>query len=298
MVLKRSMMRSYRRILFFFCLFCIIGMLTVSCRPRSEEENILETLAQMNDFTYKGKPVPRETIEELKSTILMFEEKIEDAVKVTGELGLYYKMLAKNYLEIEELKEKIALLKQQERELEQEAPESGSGYRNVLIVKYVKEKMLYKALENLHFAIEINPENPILFYLAGNCAARVAKAKVSMEQRVERERYFSDAYAYYKRAIELDPGYVDALKGLAVLLIFELGRADEAESFILRILEKEKRNTEAMALLARVYFEQNRYEDAIEMYENIVAESSDPQMVAEAHKNIRYIKDIINELYE
>ncbi len=279
------------------CLLVVVGICIESCRPRSEEENILETLAQMNDFTYKGKPVPRETIEELKSTILLFEEKIEDAVKVTGELGLYYKMLAKRYLEIEELKEKIAELKQRQQEQEQDTPETEGGYRNILIVKYVKEKMLYKALENLHLAIEINPENPILFYLAGNCAARVAKSMVSGNQRIERDRNFSEAYAYYKRAIELDPGYVDALKGLSVLLIFELGRATEAESYIQRILEKEKRNTEAMALLARVYFEQDRFEDAKELYENIVAESSDKEMVEEANKNIQYIKDIVGELY-
>ncbi|MBN1799262.1 MAG: tetratricopeptide repeat protein [Spirochaetales bacterium] len=289
------MIKNYTYVLFFFLI--LLSLYLMSCRPRGEEENILETLAQMKDFTYKGKPVPRETIEELRNTILMFEEKIEDAVKVTGELGLYYKMLAKRYLEIEELKEKIAELKQQEQELEQDSPEPGSGYRNILIVKYVKEKMLYKALENLHLAIEINPENPILFYLAGNCAARVAKSMVVMEQRIERDRNFSDAYAYYKRAIELDPGYVDALKGMSVLLIFELGRPDEAESFILRILEKEKRNTEAMALLARVYFEQDRFEDAKTQYENIVAESSDKQMIEEAKKNIQYIKDIVGELY-
>jgi tetratricopeptide (TPR) repeat protein len=291
------MMKSKRQVYVLYLLFMVVALCTTGCRPRGEEENILETLAQMNDFTYKGKPVPRETIEELRNTILMFEEKIEDAVKVTGELGLYYKMLAKRYLEIEELKEKIAELKQLEQELEQDSPEPGSGYRNILIVKYVKEKMLYKALENLHLAIEINPENPILFYLAGNCAARVAKSMVVMEQRVERDRNFSDAYAYYKRAIELDPGYVDALKGMSVLLIFELGRPDEAESFIQSILEKEKRNTEAMALLARVYFEQNRFEDAKALYENIVAESSDKQMVEEANKNIQYIKDIVGELY-
>jgi tetratricopeptide (TPR) repeat protein len=273
----------------------ILGLELLSCRPRNEEATILETLAQMKDFKYKGKPVPPETIEEIKSTILMFEKKIEDAVKATGELGMYYKMLAKNYLEIEELKEKIAELKQKEKALTREKAEE--GYTDVLIVEYVKQGMLTSALENLGLAIKINPENPILFYLAGNCAARLAKAMVSMDQQPARQRYFADAYAYYERACQLDPTYVDANKGMAVLLIFELGRAEEAEPYLKSILAKEKKNTEAMALLARVYFETEKYEDSIALYEQVAEVSTDKTMVELAKKNIKQIKDMMNELY-
>jgi tetratricopeptide (TPR) repeat protein len=272
----------------------VICVLLLGCRPRAFDENILETLAQMKDFTYKNKPVPQKTIEEIKSTILMFEKNIEDAAKAKGELALYYKMLANKYLEIEDLKQAIANIKQGEQP--GEPTENTEGYRDVLIVKYVKEEMYNEALLNLRKALEITPENPILFNLAGSCAAHMAKAMVAADQRGGRETLLNDSYAYYIRAIELEPAYVDALKGLAVLLIFELDRAPEAEKYLMRILDKEKKNTEAMALLGRVYYEEQRYEDALAQYEQIEAVTTNQVMKEEARKNIQAIKDMANEL--
>jgi cytochrome c-type biogenesis protein CcmH/NrfG len=88
---------------------------------------------------------------------------------------------------------------------------------------------------------------------------------------------------------------VDALKGLAVLLIFELDRAPEAEQYLLRILDKEKKNTEAMALLGRVYYQEQRWEDALAQYEQIEAITTNQVMKDEAAKNIRIIKENAHE---
>jgi tetratricopeptide (TPR) repeat protein len=276
------------------CLPLLICVMLLGCRPRVFDENVLETLAQMKDFTYKNKPVPKQTIEEIKSTILMFEKNIADAAKAKGELALYYKMLANKFLEIEDLKQAIANLKQRQ-EGTSEPTQNTEGYLDVLIVKYVNEQMYNEALTNLHRAIEITPENPILFELAGSCAAHMAKAMVASDQQAMRRTLYGDSYSYYMRAIELDPGYVDALKGLAVLLIFELDRAPEAEQYLLRILEKEKKNTEAMALLGRVYYQEQRWEDALAQYEQIEAITTNQVMKDEAAKNIRTIKENAHE---
>jgi len=275
------------------CAALLLLLAAGGCRPRTFNENILETLARMKDVSYKGKPVPKKVIEEIKQTILMFEKKIADAAKATGELGLYYKMLANKYLEIEDLKQAIARIKKEQQAAVEPAGKS-EAFRDMLIVKYVKEENYYLALQNLRRAIEITPENPILFNLAGSCAARMAKAMVAADQQSLRQGFYNDSYAYYTRAIELDPGYVDALKGLSVLLIFELDRASEAETYLKRILEKEKKNTEAMALLGRVYFSQERWEDALAQYEQIEALTKNDVMKAEAKKNIQTIKDIVN----
>ena len=67
-----------------------------------------------------------------------------------------------------------------------------------------------KALDALKKAIKIDPNNPVLFQLCGLCASRIATALVDSESKQEKEQWLADAEVYYKKAILLDPMYVDA----------------------------------------------------------------------------------------
>lgn len=196
------------------------------------ESTMLENLKSLSIFGYKGREIPERTVEEMKRAIEKYKQQVQQQVEAQENLGMYYKMLA---------------------------------------LEYIDREMYGLALENFEKAIEIYPENKILFYWAGVCAGRMAKAQVEED---EAEELLQTAEQYYLRAIELDRDYVDALYGLSILYIFEMDRISEAEPLLERILQKETRNVDTMFLLARVYAATGRIDNAIEMYDEIIDTTS------------------------
>lgn len=184
----------------------------------------------------RGEPgtleLSRERVEEIQEGIRKYRREVERKIKAADQLGIYYKMLS---------------------------------------VQYLRAGMYGLAYENLALALEIHPENPILFHLSALSAARLGKSKVDA---TERARWLAAAEAHYRRALELDPVYVDALYGYAVLLIFELDRAAEAEAHLDRLLSRESGNVDAMFLLAGVLYRDGRLEEAAELYERIAGTTS------------------------
>jgi tetratricopeptide (TPR) repeat protein len=203
---------------------------------KGEDEEILEKLRPFERMTYEEEQVSEQRIEELKEGIEKYEQIVEREVEAAAQIGEYYKMLA---------------------------------------VAYIDREMYGRALENLEEAIDYYPENSLIFYLAGVCSARMAKAAVN--RPAEQEELFKEAENYYLRAIFLDNDFVEALYGLSVLYVFELDRVVDAEPYLERILEKESRNTQAMFLLARVYVYSGRVEDAVELYEEIIDKAQSRQ---------------------
>ena len=207
-----------------------------------------ENLNAMEETEYKGQQVSKEKIEALKKDIQRYQQEVEKRARSTEQLGVYYKMLA---------------------------------------VRFMQSQMYLEAYRSLQEAIAVFPENSILFYLSGVCAARVAKAQV---ETAERAAWLQRAESLYRRAVDLQPAYTDALYGLSVLLVFELDRPEEAEEPLLMILQKEKKNIAAMSLLGNLYYRLGRLEEALKQYQAVMKATNVERQRQEAQDNIKRIE--------
>jgi len=207
-----------------------------------------DNLLKLTRSVYKGQKPSKKSIEDLKKGIKKYKKEVERTVKASEQLGIYYKMLA---------------------------------------VKYMDLKMYGEAAKSLEKAIEIYPENPILFYLTGVCCGYMAKAQ---EDPDNRSHYLNLSEKYYKHALSIDPSYSDALYGLSVLYVFELNKPESAVSLLKSLLVKEKENTDAMFLLARAYYEMSQYERAIEMYNRIEKSAGSKIKKEEAERNKKKVE--------
>ena len=191
-------------------------------------------------------------IRELEEGIARYRKEVERKVNATAQIGIYYKMLA---------------------------------------VSYMERQMYGAAYESLQEAIRVHPENPILFYYSGVCAARMSLAQIDEAARSD---WLVAAEKHYRRAVALNPGYVDALYGLAVLLVFELERPEAAEQLLRRTLEIQKNNVEAMFLLGNVYYRLGRLEQALEAFRDAAGATKLAERREEALASQRRIEE---ELY-
>jgi tetratricopeptide (TPR) repeat protein len=254
----------------------------------------LETLAAMDNPEYKGEPVSKATITEVRKVLKRYNDDIERQIAGIDELGGLYRSLALKYLDIDMLNTRIRGLLLQE----EEAPplyQSDSLYYSALAFEYMDMKIYREALVNLEKAIGIFPQNKLLYYYAGICAANIGKSFVREEMADEREKWERDAEAYYMRALELDEKYDDALYALSVLLFYELERPYDAEKLLEKLLEAQARYTDARFLLATVYYVTSRFDDAVEQYELI--ERSDTSKARKLQAKLNKER-ILAELYE
>ncbi|RKX78417.1 MAG: hypothetical protein DRP87_06325 [Spirochaetes bacterium] len=224
--------------------FLIFILLIAMTTSCRRKDSILFDRMKSLETTNDGE-LSDKTIEKLKEGIKKYKAEVERTIRAYENIGQYYKLLA---------------------------------------VELIGREMYGVALDYVKKAIEIYPENAVLFQLAGVCSARMAKAMIN-EQEKQRE-LFLNAEKFYKRALELDEWYVDALYGLAVLYVFELDRVREAEPLVTKIIEKEKKNVDARFLLARIYVSSGRIEDAIEIYDEIINITSSPEIKRKARGNM------------
>jgi cytochrome c-type biogenesis protein CcmH/NrfG len=166
-------------------------------------------------------------------------------------------------------------------------------YWKLLALKYIDNGMFGLALDALDEAVAVYPENPILFQYIGVSAARAAKGLVA--DAAEQARLLTRAEAAYRRAIFLDPTYVNALYGLSVLLALELGRPAEAEPLLATVLEREPKNLDALFLLGRIAYANGRYEDAVDCYDRILAARPPEKLRDQAEQNKRQAKGALYE---
>jgi cytochrome c-type biogenesis protein CcmH/NrfG len=164
-------------------------------------------------------------------------------------------------------------------------------YWKMLALKYVDNGMYGLALDALDEAVAVYPENQILFYYMGISAARAAKGMVA--DAAEQARLLARSEAAYRRAIFLEPTYVNALYGLSVLLALELGRPTEAEPLLATVLKQQPKNLDALFLLGRISFAAGRYEDAVDCYDRILAARPPEQLRDQAEQNKRQAKEAL-----
>jgi cytochrome c-type biogenesis protein CcmH/NrfG len=227
------------------------GMLLLAGCSRSRGD-MVDQIVEMEGGGYQEREVSPQRIEEIEKEIERYRKEVERKVKATGQLGVYYKMLA---------------------------------------VEYMEGGMYEAAYDALQQALAIQPENPILFYYSAVCAARMGKAQVLSQDRAS---WLDRSERLYLRALDLDPGYADALYGLSVLYVFELDRPEDAEILLEKLLTVESKEINGRFLLARVYYIQGKLEQAMEVYREIERLSNVEQTRREARKDRTRIEE---ELY-
>lgn len=193
------------------------------------------------------------TIEELEDGIKKYQYRIEDVLNSDIRVGIWYKILATRYLD---------------------------------------NKMYAKALENFRIAAQYYPDNQNLYYYVGLCAGYMAKSALDYELTGtdrEKQAYLRLSESAYRRAIELEPRYVRALYGLAVLYVFELDEPFKAIPLLETAIDVEKRNTDAMFILARSYFSVGRFEEAVSMYDRIISVTTSEEKKKEAAANKAFV---------
>jgi cytochrome c-type biogenesis protein CcmH/NrfG len=188
-------------------------------------------------------------IAELEAGIRKYRQEVERKVRASDQLGVYYRMLAVRYMEL---------------------------------------GMFQQAFGALEEARKIYPENPILSYYAGICAARLGQAQAEAE---ERRQWLERAERLYRRALALDPQHSDTLYALAVLYVYELARPREAETLLVRLLEREKRNADALFLLGGVYYGLGRLEEAREVYRRLEGLGLPEDRRRQAEANLKTIEE-------
>lgn len=110
------------------------------------DSTMLGLLVSTERDGYKGEPVDEERVAELEKTLRKYEDDIRRRVQDTGQLGIYYRVLA---------------------------------------IDLMEKEMYGPALEQFRRALDIYPANPVLLYYAGVCRAYLAASEAGLEKRTE-----------------------------------------------------------------------------------------------------------------
>ncbi len=195
------------------------------------------------------------TIDELKSAIKKYEERVADIQLAQSQIGIWYKILATRYLD---------------------------------------KKMYGEALKTFEKALEFYPQNQNLYYYVGLCAGYMSHTAMDFDadgNTEKRMNYLRLSEEAYKRAIEIEPRYARALYGLSVLYVFELGEDEKAIPLLEKLLTIETRNIDAMFVLARAYYVTFEFDKAVAMYDQIISLTKSKERKAEAEANRQTVLD-------
>lgn len=158
----------------------------------------------------------------------------------------------------------------------------------MLGMRYLEGGMAGQALEQFRNAIDLQPENPTLYYYAGVAAGRFAGAALEPEIRQERLEMAERAY---RRALDLRPDYTSASYGLAILYAYELERFEEAREHIDAVLEARSADDRAFAVSAYVYAGLDRIDEAIREYDRVIEHSASESFRREARELQRRLRE-------
>ena len=209
---------------------------------RKDEKDLYRNIRGMDPEFYSADDF-KERERELKAAIREYRDILEMKIYAARNLGIYYKILGKLYFD---------------------------------------NRMYKLGAEAFDKAVEIDPENPILFYYAGLCRARYSK---SVSGEASAYAMLRLAEKNYLRAVELDNNYTRAMYALSVLYVFEMDKPDEAVELLEKLLEIEKYNFDAMFLLANSYIRMGLLDRADRTYLRIINNAGDSSYRRQAEQN-------------
>jgi len=127
-----------KRAFVFLCLVFCLSFLFLSCNKTRAKT--LDRLLKTESGDYSSEKVSKEKIKKLEDGIKEYSKDVERVVKANAEIGVYYRMIALEYLDL---------------------------------------KMYKMALENLEKSMKYYPSNPVLSYYAGLSEANIARSETS-----------------------------------------------------------------------------------------------------------------------
>lgn len=195
------------------------------------------------------------TIDQLREAIKKYQDRVADVQLAQAQVGIWYKMLGTRYLD---------------------------------------NKMYGEALQAFQKAISFYPDNQNLFYWVGVSAGYMAASALDYDATGSTEKkynYLKLAESAYLRAIEIDPRYVRALYGVAVIYLAYLDEPEKAIGHLEAALEIEKRNTDAMFRLAEAYYRTYEFDKAVAQYDRIISLTKDEKRKSLAEQNKKTVLD-------
>jgi len=148
--------------------------------------------------------------------------------------------------------------------------------------EYIRQQLYGPALDALEEATRIQPRNNVLHYLTGVAAGYLGKSQSREEART---RYLTQAERAYRLAVEIEPDYIDALYGLAVLYVFELDEPMKALTHLEHVLAVSEGHVPSLFVLARAHVALGNLDDAIGAYDRIIVLSGDDATRRRAERN-------------
>ena len=155
--------------------------------------------------------------------------------------------------------------------------------------------MYGEALKCYQKAIEFYPENQNLYYYVGVCAGYMSHSVLDYDaagNTQKRFNYLKLAESAYLRALAIEPKYVRALYGIAVLYVFELDESDKAVPYLEKLLTIDKGHTDAKFVLANAYYRTGQMQKAADMYDDIINTTKDPEKKTAAEENKKQVLDL------
>ncbi len=195
------------------------------------------------------------TIEELKSAIEKYQERVADVQLAQSQIGIWYKILGTRYLD---------------------------------------NKMYGEALKSFQEALNYYPDNQNLYYYVGVCAGYMSHAAMDFGGSGANEiryNYLKLAEDAYTRAIAIEERYVRALYGLGVLYVFELDEPEKAIPPLEKLLTIDTKNLDAMFVLARAYYSSFEFDKSADMYDKIIETTKSAETKATAEENKKTVLD-------
>ncbi|WP_321991945.1 tetratricopeptide repeat protein [Marispirochaeta aestuarii] len=189
--------------------------------------------------------------------------------------------------EVRALEEDIRALTDDVEKIVSSTARLGTLYR-MLAVDFFDDGMFGPALEYLDKALRIYPENHVLYYYAALASARIAKTR---GDETRRRQGMLEAEYYYLEALRYRPDYRDALYGLGVLYVFELGTPERAIPHLERLVSISESNTDARFVLARAYASIGEYEAAEDQYRSIMDIDADSDAAREAARLLGILQE-------
>lgn len=249
----------------------VLLLIISSCRERYSAPTIetLEAIVNLDNSNYKGRIVTEEIRLEIKNILEQYKQDIAGNITKKEELGNLYKQLGILYLEIDSVKAEIAgAITESQNKINTNTERENIVVTETLAYRFLDSKMYMEALDYFEKAIEIFPENELLFYYAGLSSAKISKSIIRDNEL--QYNWLLKTEKYYKRAIEIYPYYSDAIYALSILYVYELNLPLEAEEYLVQLKELEQENTSARFLLANVFYMTGRYEEALLEYNDIL----------------------------
>ncbi|MBP5569006.1 MAG: tetratricopeptide repeat protein [Treponema sp.] len=197
--------------------------------------------------------------EEIKAAIDQYYDDIEEIQKKNMQIAIWYKMLGTRMLD---------------------------------------KKEYGTALQYFQKALEITPDNSVLYFYAGECAAFLGNASLDIDASgnlQKRINYYQMAEDAYLKALAIDDKYVYALLGIGILYSYQMDNSQAAIPYLERLLAIDKKNIDAMFVLARCYYLTKQYDMALQYYDLIIDTSKVKATIETAEENKQ---KVLSQAYE